>query len=167
MIKYFKVTNRNQHRGSALIIALFIIIVMSLLGTALVNMQSTSSEAIAQEVLSTRALAAARTGAQRHLTLLFPLNGSVNTTICPTTNSVVYNQNFTKPTDLGSNAPYGLVNCSVSVSCENYATNTTTTPVTQYYRITSSGTCGEGTINSSSNSVISSRTIQIEARGVQ
>lgn len=160
------VTSRDKNRGSALVIALFVIIVMSLLGTALVNMQSSSSEAIAQEVLGTRALAAARTGAQRQLTLLFPLNGGAATN-CPVNDNVVHTQNFARPSDVDDDEPYGLLNCSVSVRCQNYATNNTITPATQYYRITSTGSCGTGIIGTNLNSVVSSRTIQIEARNIQ
>lgn len=158
-MKYFNITSRSKNRGSALMIALFVIIVMSLLGTALVNMQSTSSESIAQEVLGTRALAAARSGAQRQLTLLFPLAPAVGTG-CPAS---AYTGNFLDGDPPIGNQVNGLQNCSVSVLCENYAAN----GATQYYRLTSTGTCGSGNIGTSSTNVVSSRTIQIEARDIQ
>ncbi len=55
-----KIKQRTKIRGSALLVALFVIIIMTLLGGAILKMQMTSSETIAQEVLGTRALAAAR-----------------------------------------------------------------------------------------------------------
>lgn len=137
---------RLDQRGSALVVALFVIIVMSLLGTALVNMQSTSSEAIAQEVLGTRALAAARSGMQRQLSILFPIGARAAQ--C----AAFYEQDFTVE---------GLQNCSVEVTCEQYARNDDI----GYYRLTSTGTCGSGTVESdSASTVVSSRTIQVEAR---
>ena len=57
-------------RGSALMLALFIIIVVALLGTTLVRVLSTSSEAIAQEVIGTRALMAANSAMQSAVTTI-------------------------------------------------------------------------------------------------
>lgn len=54
--------NRSTQRGSMLVIALFVIIVLALLGLTMTRLLSSSSEAIIHEVLGQRALNAARTG---------------------------------------------------------------------------------------------------------
>ena len=66
----------NKQQGSALLMALFIIIVLMLLGGALMGVLSTSSEAIAQEVIGTRAYMAANSAMQAELQKLFPLNAA-------------------------------------------------------------------------------------------
>ena len=73
-------TMRAKQQGSALMLALFVIIVLTLLGGSLVKILSTSSEAIAQEVIGTRALMAANSAMQAELAVLFPLNA---TSTCP------------------------------------------------------------------------------------
>ena len=62
--------------GSALVIAIFIIVVMTIIGTALVRMINTEAQTIAYEVLGTRAFQAAQTGLQRRLQLVYPLGTS-------------------------------------------------------------------------------------------
>tara|TARA_R110002167_G_scaffold346001_1_gene556515 strand:+ start:1998 stop:2435 length:438 start_codon:yes stop_codon:yes gene_type:complete len=54
--------NRSTQRGSMLVIALFVIIVLALLGLTMTRLLSSSSEAIIHEVLGQRALNAARSG---------------------------------------------------------------------------------------------------------
>ncbi|MGJ8691083.1 MAG: hypothetical protein ACSHW0_01230 [Thalassotalea sp.] len=142
------IKTKRRANGSALMIALFVIVVMALLGAAILNMQRTSSESIAQEVLGTRALAAARTGMQIQLQKLFPLKAVSGN--CPNT-TYIY--------DLAAIA--GLPNCQAAASCTNYATH----DGIAYYRLVSTSTCGSGDMKSdSSNIVLSSRTIQVEAR---
>ena len=65
---------KKNARGSALIMAVFVIVVMTVLGAALMRILSASAESVAYEVLGTRALAAAQTGAQWQLQQVFPLN---------------------------------------------------------------------------------------------
>jgi MSHA biogenesis protein MshP len=153
MQKYSLLTTLKiiKQRGSALLLALFVIIVLMLFGTRMVDMLSTSSENIAQEVLGTRALAAANSGMQARLQQLFPLNGVVGT--C-----------FASPPAINFTAIVGLQNCKATTTCisNNYLGET-------YYRLTSTGTCGSGTLTSSSasnNIVISSRTVQVEAKNL-
>lgn len=66
--------SRTGQQGSSLVIAIFILVVMLLLGVALTRVLSTSSETIAYEVVGARAYQAANIGLQRRLTELFPLN---------------------------------------------------------------------------------------------
>ena len=135
-------------------IALFVLIVMAFLGTALVKIQISSSEGIAQEVLGSRALMAARSGMQAELQILFPLSPATGS--CPSGSSAkVANYDFA--------TPQGLQQCSAKVTCTNYVTHNGIA----YYRLTSTGECGSGTLESNSQNIVkASRTVQIEARGL-
>jgi MSHA biogenesis protein MshP len=139
---------RNQ-QGSALVLAVFIMVVVMLLGASLIKILSTSSETIAQEVLGTRALAAANSAMQGQMQVLFPLNNAVGS--CPAS------------TGYSFVAIDGLKSCTASVSCDNYVTHNSI----NYYRLKSTGTCGTGTMAADSNAVVlSSRTVQVEARSL-
>lgn len=59
--------NRQKQMGSALVMALFIIIILIFIGTTLLRVFSTSSEAISQEVIGTRAYMAANSAMQAEL----------------------------------------------------------------------------------------------------
>jgi len=133
----------NKQKGSALVLALFIIVVMTLLGTALVRMISTNAETIVYEVVGTRAYQAAQAGAQRKLSEIFPL--SIPSRACPI-NSSTYNFSNTE----------GLKGCEtiVAVGCKLYETVNTT-----YYTITSTGQCTVA-------DVFTSRTIEVDARSL-
>lgn len=150
--------NLQHIKGSALMIALFIIVVMTMLGTALVKMQSTSSESIAQEVLGTRALAAARSGMQVELVRLFPPVSD------PALPSSCGGNTYTFIGRFSTDAPLGLENCTATVTCDQYASFNEI----NYYRLESTGQCNAGDINSSNSRYVveSSRTIQVEARSL-
>jgi len=145
----------SNQQGSSLLIALFIIVVLTLLGGALMNVLSTSSEAIAQEVLGTRAYNAANSAMQAELQKLFPLNA--NASQCNANASYDFSATGADVT--------GLYHCSATTQCELYAIH----PVdgTSFYRLTSTGECGSSNLESQSTGiVVSSRTIQVEARGL-
>lgn len=140
--------SKTNMRGSAMLMVLFILIVLMLLGTTLLNILNSSSETIAQEVIGTRALAAANSGAQAHLQKLFPLDAN---STCPT------------DTEYDFSNINGLNSCKANASCVLYAT----VNGENFYRITSTGNCGSDTVESDSkNVVISSRTVQVEARSL-
>tara|TARA_B110000467_G_C17853235_1_gene230930 strand:- start:52 stop:486 length:435 start_codon:yes stop_codon:yes gene_type:complete len=141
-----------KEQGSALMLALFIIIVLTLLGSALVKILSTSSEAIAQEVIGTRALMAANSGMQAHLQKLFPLNG---TNACPLDHTYPLQ-------NAGEDIP-GLYHCSATTTCDLYHNQDSI----NYYRLTSTGECGSSALLADSKGVVrSSRTVQVEARSL-
>jgi MSHA biogenesis protein MshP len=147
--------NKNKAKGSALILSLFIIIVLTFLGVALMRVLSTSSETIAQEIIGTRALMAANSGMQAHLQKLFPLGSTVPT--CPV------NKTYGLP-EVGPDIS-GLYHCSATATCQSYFTDATTN--IEYFRLTSTGECGSGSISiEGSTAVLSSRTIQVEARSL-
>ncbi len=142
-------SQHNRQQGSALMLALFVIIVVLLLGSALVRVLSTSSETLAQEVIGTRALMAANSGMQAHLQKTFPLNLPP---ACPADDNY---ESFEQVA--------GLYHCTASVICESYAN----VDSVNYYRLTSTGECGSSAIAENSTGIVrSSRTIQVEARSL-
>jgi len=133
----------TQQKGSAIVIAIFVIVVMALLGAGLVKILASSAESVAYEVIGTRAYAAAQTGAQWQLLEIFPHDTDTRTA-CQST--------ITEP-DL-SNVE-GLEYCAATVTCNDDGEFDGTT----YYIITSTGQCSFG-------GVITSRTVEIEARSL-
>jgi MSHA biogenesis protein MshP len=147
-----------KQQGSSLILALFVIIILTLLGSALMRMISTSSETVSQEVLGTRAYMAANSAMQAELQILFPLNATVG--VCNANNILPYDFQ----TALNDDIP-GLYDCEASTTCENYYSDAIN--LVEYYRLTSTGKCGSGAMGANSKVVVkSSRSIQVEARSL-
>lgn len=139
----------NEQRGSALVLALFIIVVTTLLGTALVRMISANSETIVYEVVGTRAYQAAQAGAQRKLSEVFPLNTSTPPA-SPTPGQCLGSEDYSFST------VEGLENCTASdVIC----TLGPTVDDVAYYTIVSTGQC-------TVSEIFTSRTIEIRARSL-
>jgi len=120
-----------KQRGSMLIISLFILLVLGVLGTGLVNMLQSEDRAAAFEVFAVRATEAARTGADAMLAQIFPPGGTAQR--CSTIGSP-------QVVDLSSVA--GLDGCNVSTICQD----TADTPINGeiYYQITATANCGGG-----------------------
>ena len=147
-----------KQQGSSLVLALFVIIVLTLLGSVLMKMISTSSETVSQEVLGTRAYMAANSALQGELQRVFPLNGAAG--VCNANNSFTYDFQTSANEDIP-----GLYDCQASTTCVNYHTDSVNN--VNYYRLTSTGECGSGAMASNSTVIVkSSRTIQIEARSL-
>ncbi|MBA6297627.1 pilus assembly PilX N-terminal domain-containing protein [Colwellia sp. MB02u-9] len=135
----------NQQAGSALVIAIFVIIVLSVLGAALVKMLESSQESVAYEVLGTRAYTAAQSGLQWQLAEVFPLNGPAIACKADINNSPLIFDNT-----------LGLAQCKVSVSCDDFVHAGTGI---RYYTITATGTCDI-------NNEETSRKIAVEAHSL-
>ena len=131
----------NKQRGSALVIAVFIIVVMLALVLSLARLLTSSSDAIVYEVQGTRALFAAQSGLDIALTQLFPLNGA--TTSCA---ALTLEHNFSGD---------GLAGCSATVSCSRY--NDPTPGAAPLYRLSSTARCIAAEFETR-------RTVQIEVR---
>lgn len=131
----------KKQGGAMLVVAIFIIVVMTLLGLAMTRLISASSDTVIYEVYGLRALNAAQTGAQHMVAEAFALDGS---TTC--SGSV--------QRDLSAIA--GLEACRFEASCAQ-ATFTQPTGQVVYYRFSSTGTCAAGDI-------IASRQVAIEAK---
>lgn len=142
--------NVKTQQGSALVLAIFIIVIMTVLGAALTRMMSSSAETIAYEVLGTRAYAAAQSGIQWRLQKLFPLGGGTGS--CADLSSPNLSNTV------------GLEDCEITLlSCDAFTYNDGSTPIT-HYTVRSTGQCYvEGT---ESNVMLTSRTIEVEARSL-
>lgn len=148
-----------KQQGSSLILALFVIIILTLLGSALMRMISASSESMSQEVLVTRAYMAANSAMQAELQQLFPLN-IVSLTSC---HAVFTDEGYDLQTNMNKDIS-GLYDCTASTSCEKYHTGLDRT---NFYRLTSTGECGSGAMEIDRKVIVkSSRTIQVEARSL-
>jgi MSHA biogenesis protein MshP len=114
---------KGKQRGFSLAIAIFIIVIMALLGAAMVSIMQSSQQSLSTAVLSTRAFFTAQSGAQQALASLFPLDsGSPN---CPAT--------YPTMTYTAS----GLAGCSAVVTCRSDIIGSKT-----YYTLHSTGSCG-------------------------
>ncbi len=156
---HYLLFSKAKQRGSSLVLALFVIIILTLLGGALMRMISTSSETMSQEVLGTRAYMAANSAMQSELQRLFPLNSISD---CPDISQppLAGDYNFSST---GQNVA-GLYDCTATTVCEKYYTGV---DGTKYYRLTSTGECGSGVMDANSKVIVkSSRTIQVEARSL-
>ena len=160
---FYNFPSITKQQGSSLVLALFVIIILTLLGSILMRMISTSSETVSQEVIGTRAYMAANSAMQGELQRLFPLNPTALDNYCEPEDSNSYNFQTAGNADIP-----GLYNCEATTTCDNYYSDTENPlAVVRYYRLTSTGVCGSGTIEAGSNAVvISSRSIQVEARSL-
>lgn len=128
-------TPATQQHGSALTVAIFVIVVMALLGVALVRVVGGSSASVVAEVSGARALAAANSGLELFLPNLFPLNQtSAAVAVCPDVSlSSVANYDFGTQAALGS--------CEATVQCRQLGLpNSAGT----HFRIESTGICRVG-----------------------
>ncbi|RUO59821.1 hypothetical protein [Pseudidiomarina marina] len=132
-------TSVYRQRGAALAVAVFIIVVMSLIGMAMVRILGDATSATVSEVLGARAQAAARSGAETLLVDLFPLNSSnADETICPERTS-------SEPTSVVIQSSFsvdGLANCSTTVYCDQAELSAPYSGI--HFRILAQGSCGAG-----------------------
>ncbi|GAB2909775.1 type II secretory pathway component [Rheinheimera gaetbuli] len=130
----------QAQRGSALVIAVFIIVLMLALVLSLSRLLISGSESVVYEVQGTRTLFAAQSGLELALPQLFPLAGPAD---CgAVTNSI----NFSGA---------ALQGCSTQISCNAYSDPTP--GATPLYRLSSTASCVAGGFTTS-------RTVQIEVR---
>lgn len=139
---FLNVKNKQRQKGSALVIAVFIMTVMLLLASSLIKLLESNTESVNYEVLGTRAFMAARTGAQWQLSQIFPLNG--DTASCPA-----------NIPDLDLSGIDGLNTCVAEITCSE----SSGIDGVNYYTVTSTGSCGAAQI-------ATSRTVQVEVRGL-
>ena len=133
--------NAKSQHGSALVIAVFIIVVMLLLVLGLARLLRSGSETVVYEVQGTRTLFAAESALELALTQLFPLNSA--TTGCTTlTPSYTF-------------SGVALASCSATISCKAYSG--TTPGDTALYQLTSTANCNAGAF-------ATQRTVQVEVR---
>ncbi|PJG58156.1 MSHA biogenesis protein MshP [Aeromonas cavernicola] len=143
----------RKMRGSALMIALFVIVVMALLAAALGRLLTDSSEQNTVEVRSLRALLAAQSGLEISLYRLFPRR-----TLAQPQPPARCETLFT--TDFPGNP--GLVGCQVQVRCV-MAPVTYNGVVSNGYRLTSEGTCSIGVSDALNPDFSVQRTVTVAA----
>ncbi len=119
--------------------AIFVLVVVALLGAGMVSLLKNADESVAREVISTRALLAAESGAQRKIQQLFPTSGAPD---C----STISNLSLTGP---------GFGKCFVDVACVAVSPEGTDT----YYAVTSTGRC-----ETASDTAV--RVIEVQARSL-
>ncbi|QSX33236.1 MSHA biogenesis protein MshP [Shewanella avicenniae] len=149
--KHFQLRLINTQKGSALMIALFIIVVIAVLAASLIRIGTDADEGVNLEVWSLRAFNAANSGADAALAQLFPLNGG--TVSCSNVASTWTPPNVT-----------GFHGCdSITLSCTAFTVGTA-----HLYRITShavcqTGNCDSGTVDERQCLRVS-RSVEVEAR---
>ena len=136
--RYAMFYNRRQ-KGFSLPVAIFILIIMALVGAAAVSILDSSQQGLSSEVLSTRAFFSAESGAQYALAQLFTLDGSAAS--CQSPYPTV---NLTST---------GFAGCSAVVNCTSATIGSDI-----FYTITSTGTCDMA-------GALSVRQIELMAKG--
>ena len=121
----------THQQGSMLVIALFVIIVLAMLGATMSKMVIASNVTLVTDLTGLRAKHAAQTGLEVLGSQSFPLDNSIQT--CNTT--------------VNSNAAFtgiiGFSNCAYTAACNTISI--TKSGIEHYfYRFTSVGTCGRG-----------------------
>ena len=128
---------KHAQQGSMLVIALFVIIVLAMLGLTMTRLLSSSSETIIYEILGQRALNSARSGIECAVASQFGTGCS-------------------QPSNKTFNNVAGLENCSYTVTTNNKAITDGAKTFT-YWTFSSTGQCSAGNI-------IVSRTVYVDAK---
>lgn len=149
----------KPQRGSAIMVALFVIVIVGLLAAALGRLLLDSGEKVTVEVLGVRALMAAQSGVEQGLYQLYP-NGVWQATTADANGKTGCNKVSTSL----SFSTEGLRGCAATIACT--ALSVSSGAVTSY-RLTSTGRCnGGGSVSVSGDNnpdFTVSRTIQAEA----
>ncbi|PHR86440.1 MAG: hypothetical protein COA76_15335 [Moritella sp.] len=120
----------RQQQGSMLVIAVFIIVVISLLAASLSRILSSTADSVANEVYSAKAYFAADSGMEYGIYRV--LKGTLACNTFPVSPSI---------TPFVIDGEAGLENCDVEIRCQTITAGSNT----QYYLI-STGTCDGGKI---------------------
>ena len=128
-------------RGSALVIAVFIIVVMLMLALSLLGLLRSSSETVVYEVQGSRTLFAAQSALELALTELFPLNAGT--------------QNCAALTPEHSFTGTTASQCTVSIRCKAY--QPAAGEAAALFQLTSTAQCQVGEVQTR-------RTVLLEVR---
>ncbi len=140
-----------RQRGSAIVLALFILIVLGLLAAVLMRLLADANRSVAVEVYAARAYLAAQSGAELGLTHLFPV----------TSGSAGGCSDFPFSDNGRWNTLAGLNNCSVTVRCQSMDSPSEYNQT--YYTLTSEAVCAT---SASESALAVARTIEVRARDV-
>jgi len=125
----------KQQQGSMLVIALFIIVVMSLLAATLSRVLSSTADSVADEVYSAKAYYAAESGMDYGIYQVLRRNQVCADFPAVTPISGARNVQF----DISNEV--GLENCSVTINCQRIPVNNSS-----LFYLTSTGKCDGGKI---------------------
>ena len=123
----------KKQSGSAIVLAIFMIIVISLLGASLISLQRDSAQGTSYEVYAARAYLSAYSASEIALMQLFPvpqISGAESTCSDVTSNP-------TLPNDSGFHGCSVKIDCSSTVASAGIATS---------YRVVSTATCANSQI---------------------
>jgi len=135
----------QKQRGSAIIFAIFVVVIISLLGAALVSLQRDSAQGSSYEIYASRAYLSAYSASEIALVNLFPLDSSeALAENCSEATSTV-----TLPDDTGFHG------CNASYQCE-ILTPTNSDSLPTLYKVVSTAVCKNAQI-------VTRRQITIEA----
>jgi len=124
----------RKQTGNLYIVAVFVIVVMGFLATALSRMEWSNNDALTKELLGTKAWFATHSANELALTYLYPLNtgNSMVDSVCITNRGTVNNA----VGQLQAQFP----GCSIATSCNRIGTLKSES----YYKVQSSAVCGSG-----------------------
>lgn len=124
----------HKQQGSSIIIALFVIIIISLLGASLASLQRDSAQGTSYEVYAARAYLSAYSASEIALVTLFPLNSTdADTSNC---SDSVPTASISVP--LSDDA--GFSGCTASYQCE-ILTPTVSQGLPTRYKVVSTAVC--------------------------
>lgn len=132
------ISTQKKQLGFSIPAAIFVLIVVAMLGAAMANILNQGQQSIAREVLSMRALMAAESGAERGLHQVLEVDGAacVGTLANPPASMA--------PLESGWQmlAP-GMTSCIVNVSCGlTQVDSDNDGSIENYYTLRSTGACG-------------------------
>jgi len=129
-----RISPHIKQRGSMLVMALFVIVVLSLLGLAVVQVLSDSNKSTVYEVYGARAFNAANSGADHALADIFgPSVSGPTLGRCAAVNSKTYT--------LPKTAISGFSGCELVIECSEFTVNETGFT---HYRVQSEARCNAG-----------------------
>jgi MSHA biogenesis protein MshP len=135
----------KKQQGSSLVVAIFVITIISLLSVALASLQRDSAQSTSYEVYASRAYLSAYSAGELALITLFPLDSSdVDITNCTGEDISV---------DLGVDV--GFHGCTASYQCQVLTSSDSTSLATRY-KVTSTAVC-------ENSQIVTRRQITLEA----
>lgn len=144
----------SQQKGFSIPAALFVLVVVAMLGTAMVSILNQGTASIAREVVSIRALMAAESGAERGLYEVLESNPAActGTMLNPpaSLNPLIVNWQLVAS---------GMTSCEVNVSCALTQVDTDSDGTLEdYFTLRSEATCGPAADRAF-------RIVEVQARG--
>tara|TARA_R110001583_G_scaffold10698_2_gene49044 strand:+ start:9366 stop:9836 length:471 start_codon:yes stop_codon:yes gene_type:complete len=122
----------QKQGGSAIVLAIFVIVIISMLGAALVSLQRDGAKGASYEVYASRAYLSAYSASELALVALFPINStSADTTTCT-------GAEF--PVTLDTSSDTGFHGCTANYQCQILSPISSASLPTRY-KIISTAVC--------------------------